>query len=235
MKRLILSLAVLAVAAVAPALAGAATLRGVVVAKQGARVLVASPSGVVRSYAGHVAIGSRVSVAGGRLTVVGHATTAHLRGVVVRRVGGTLFLSSNTHLVAVHGRGLADSAPPSSTTTTPVPGDVVSTQVAIGANGQLDEQQESDLGPSQSGSIQVQAVVAAVGAGTVTLTVEGQTLTVTLPGGLTLPASVVGQTVTISLDVAGQNGSQGDGGNSNGGANGGSGGSGGNDGGGGDN
>ena len=44
--------------------------------------------------------------------------------------------------------------------------------------------------------LQVQAVVAAVGAGTVTLTVGTPDVDAVAPGGLTLPASLVGQTVT---------------------------------------
>ena len=48
----------------------------------------------------------------------------------------------------------------------------------------------------------MQATIKAVGAGTVTLDVQGQSLTVPLPAGLTLPASLVGQTVTINLSLA---------------------------------
>jgi hypothetical protein len=42
--------------------------------------------------------------------------------------------------------------------------------------------------------------------------VQGQTLTVPLPAGLTLPASLVGQTVTVQLSLGGNgsNNSQGD-------------------------
>ncbi len=35
------------------------------------------------------------------------------------------------------------------------------------------------------------------------LTVNGQTLVVPLPAGLTLPASLVGQAVTVTLELAG--------------------------------
>ena len=57
----------------------------------------------------------------------------------------------------------------------------------------------------------MQATIAAVGVGTVTLNVQGQTLTVNLPAGLTLPASLVGQTVTITLSLnQDDNDSQGD-------------------------
>jgi len=215
MKRLSLIVAVAAVVAVWPASSGAATFKGVVVAKQRGALLVASPAGVVTAVAGRASIGSRVTISGGRVSVVGRAHVARVRGIVVRRVGATMFLSSNRHLVAVHtGRMLASAsdttpAPPATPTTaatTPAPGDVVSAQVTIGNGGELDEDSSEDLGSSNESSLQVQAVVAAVGTGTVTLTVGTQTLTVPLPAGLTLPASMVGQTVTLSLDLKGQNG-----------------------------
>ena len=76
--------------------------------------------------------------------------------------------------------------------------------MTVGNGGELDEDSEDDLGPSNESSTQVQAVVVAVGAGTVTLTVNGQTLVVPLPAGLTLPASIVGQTVTLDLSLNGQ-------------------------------
>ena len=47
--------------------------------------------------------------------------------------------------------------------------------------------------------LQVSAVVSAVGPGTVTLTVGAQTFTLSLPAGLTLPAALVGQTVTLAV------------------------------------
>ncbi len=208
MKRLFLFLVALAAVGAWPAVSSASTFKGVVVAHEGSHVLVASPAGVVRAAAGHAAVGSRVTVGGGRLAVVGRTRTAHVRGIVVRRSGATMFLSSNRHLLAVR-----DTTPAPA----PQPGDVVSSTVGIAANGALDDEQDDDVGQAQSGTIQVQALVAAVGNGTVTLTVSGQSLTVSLPGGLTLPASLVGQTVTIELTVAGANGDEqgdDDGGNS---------------------
>lgn len=194
-----------ATAAFWPAAGGAGTFRGIVVARQGGSLLAATPSGVIRAVAGRAAVGSRISLARGQATVVGHARTAHIRGIVVRRIGTTLILSSNRHLVAIrHAR-----VPAATTPTTTAPGAVVSTTVGI-ANGELDEENEDQVGQVGADSIQVQAVVAAVGAGTVTLTVQGQTLMVPLPAGLTLPASVVGQTVTLSLSLAGANDDQGD-------------------------
>jgi len=114
-----------------------------------------------------------------------------------------MFLSSNRHLVAVHMLRTLASAndTPAAPTRGPAIGDNVSAQVTI-SGGQLDEENENDLGPSNAANLQVQATVAAVGQGTVTLTVNGQSLTVPLPAGLTLPASLVGQTVSINLLLA---------------------------------
>jgi hypothetical protein len=198
--KLVLPVLVVAAAGAAfwPAAGGAATFKGIVVAKQHGTLLVTSQSGVVRAVSGHATVGSRVVVAGHTATVVGRARTALVRGIVVRRIGTTMFLSSNRHLLAIHNaRRLADTTP---STTTPQPGAVVDAQVSV-ANGDLEEQDEQEVGQANSSSIPVQATISAVGAGTVTLNVQGQTLTVKLPGGLTLPASLVGQTVTISMSL----------------------------------
>ena len=198
--KLVLPVLALAAAGAAfwPAAGGAATFKGVVVAKQHGTLLVTSPSGVVRAVSGRAAVGSRVAVSGRTVNVIGHAHTALVRGIVVRRVGTTMFLSSNRHLLAIHNaRRLAGTA---TSTTAPQPGAGVEAQVAV-ANGDLEEQDEQEVGQANSSSIPVQATISAVGAGTVTLNVQGQTLTVNLPAGLTLPASLVGQTVTISLSL----------------------------------
>ncbi|HJX46567.1 MAG TPA: hypothetical protein VJ375_01885 [Gaiellaceae bacterium] len=220
MKRLTLICAVAAVIGVWPAASSAATFNGVVVAKQRGALLVATPAGVIRAVSGSAAIGSRVASSGGHVSVIGRAHTAHIRGIVVRRVGATMFLSSNRHLVAVHtGTSTPGSTLPPITTTTSgttttttgaqQPGAVVSSQVSI-QNGELDEDSSQTVGQTNASDVQVQALVSAVGAGTVTLTVGTQTLTVPLPAGLTLPASIVGQTVTLSLSLNGLNGNNSD-------------------------
>jgi hypothetical protein len=220
MKRLTLICAVAAVIGVWPAASSAATFNGVVVAKQRGALLVATPAGVIRAVSGSAAIGSRVASSGGHISVIGRAHTAHIRGIVVRRVGATMFLSSNRHLVAVHtGTSTPGSTLPPITTTTSgttttttgaqQPGAVVSSQVSI-QNGELDEDSSQTVGQTNASNVPVQALVSAVGAGTVTLTVGTQTLTVPLPAGLTLPASIVGQTVTLSLSLNGLNGNSDD-------------------------
>jgi hypothetical protein len=192
-------------AALWPAAGSAATFKGIVVAKQRGTLLVASPAGLVRSARGNATVGSRVVLGGGQATVVGRATKARIRGIVVRRVGTTLFIASNRHLLALHkARVLAGATP----TTPAAPGTIVSAQVDI-SNGQLDEQDETDVGQVSGNTLAVQATIAAVAPGSVTLNVQGQTLTVPLPAGLTLPASLVGQTVTVNLSLAGDD-NQGD-------------------------
>lgn len=212
MKRLLFIAAIAGAAGVIPASAGAgaATFKGVVVGHLRGAVLVSPSSGIVRAFSGSEAVGSRVEFVGGRLVVVGRSNSALVRGIVVRRIGTTMFLSSNKHLVAIHtGRRLASAGDTTPSPTTPAPGDNVTSQVTVGNNGQLDEQSEQDLGPSNANAVQVQAVVAAVGTGTVTLTVNGQTLVMPLPAGLTLPSSFVGQTVTLNLSLNDQS-NQGD-------------------------
>lgn len=185
------------------ATANAAGLRGVVVGKQHGLLLVATPSGAVQAVRGRAAIGSRLQGS----AVVGHATRARIHGVVVKRIGSTMFLSSNRHLLAVHlGRGLAANNPTNpSSVAGPAPGSVVNTTVDVKDNGELDEQNEDTVG-QVSGNIQIQATITAVGAGTVTLSVNGQSVTVNLPAGMTLPASLVGQTVTLNVDVGNDQG-----------------------------
>jgi hypothetical protein len=200
-KRSILLPLIIGVAALLPSGAGAATTHRVVVGRQHGLLLVATPSGLVQTVRAQAAVGSILS--GTR--VVGHATRAHLHGIVIKRIGTTMFLSSNHHLLAVHtGRVLADHSQPA----TPTVGAVVNTTVAVKENGELDEQDEDDVG-QVNGNVQIQATVTAVGTGTVTLSVNGQTLTVSLPAGLTLPASVVGQAVTVNVSL-GNDDDQGD-------------------------
>ena len=199
MKWLVSALALTAAtAALWPATAGAATATGIVVARQHGTLLVASPAGALRAVRAGASIGSRLAVSGSSATVVGRASHARIRGIVVRRIGATLILSSNHHLIAIPnrvGRRLSSAA-----TTPPAPGAVVTTDVSV-ANGTLEEDDETEVGQAASNTITVQATIKAVGIGTVTLDVQGQAITVPLPAGLTLPASLVGQTVTINLSL----------------------------------
>jgi hypothetical protein len=135
-------------------------------------------------------------------TVVGRATHARIHGIVLRRIGTTLILSSNRNVIAIPnrvGRLLADHTPTPSTTTT-APGAVVNAEVKI-ENGQIEEEDENEVGQVNASTLTIQATVKAVAAGSVTLDVQGQSITLSLPAGLTLPASLVGQTVTLNVSL----------------------------------
>ena len=56
----------------------------------------------------------------------------------------------------------------------------------------------------------LQATISGVGAGSLTLTIGTQQVTVPLPAGLTLPSSLVGAQVTLDLSLAGNQGGFGD-------------------------
>ena len=200
MKRLLLPVAaamVLFVAGSAVAARSAGSLRGVVVGHQHGVLLVASSRGLVRAVAGRAEVGERVLVRGGRLAAVaGRAQRALIHGVVVRRNGRLTFLSASGHLLVVHARRTVASTGGSG----PAPGTVVQQTVSFD-QGSLDDQGEQDLG--QTGQTQIQAQVAAVGQGSITLTVNGQPLVIQLPAGLTLPSSLVGTTVTLNVSFAG--------------------------------
>jgi hypothetical protein len=162
---------------------------------------------VLRAVHGRARIGARIALDGGTAIVVGRASHATIRGIVVRRVGTTLVLSSNRHLIAVPnrlGRRLASAA-----VTTPAPGAVVTTNVSI-QNGELEEEDETEVGQVNASALTVQATIKAVGTGTVTLDVQGRSITVSLPAGLTLPASLVGQTVTINVSLEDDQGADND-------------------------
>lgn len=182
------ALVVLVVAAAWPATGNAAPLHGVVVARSHGTLLVATQSGAVRAVRGRASIGSRL--VGSR--IVGRAAKARVHGVVVRRSGSTTFISSNRHLLALHNLA-------------PVPGSsvgsVVNATVGVGSNGQLDDEGEDTVGQTAGGAVQIQATITAVGAGTVTVSVNGQSLTVNLPAGLSLPSTLVGQTVTFTASL----------------------------------
>jgi hypothetical protein len=203
MKKGIVTLLALAgaVAAFWPAAGSASGFTGVVVAKQPGSLLVVSPGGALRAVHARAPLGARLI----GTTVVGRATHVRIHGIVVRRIGTTLILSSNRHLIAIPnrvGRRLADTAPAPT-----APGAVVNADVAI-ANGKLEEEDEDEVGTVNASTLTIQATVKAVAAGSVTLDVQGQSVTVPLPAGLTLPASLVGQTVTLNIALDDEQGDE---------------------------
>ncbi len=196
MKKLFLAVAIAAAAAVFPTSALAGTFSGVVVGNAGGNVAVASKSGAVRTIhtRAHPRIGARVRVNGAAVRTVGAAHQARIRGVIVNRAHGVTFVAAGRSLLAIRsrsGRRLASKGPAS--------GPVVPTNVSIG-NGQLTQQSMQVTGSASS--VTIQAPVTAVGPGTITVTINGQSLTIQLPAGIQLPASLVGQTVTPKVTLA---------------------------------
>jgi hypothetical protein len=192
---------VVALGVAAPAMA--APFKGTVVAKQRGTLLVAAPSGVVRAISGSARVGARVAVSGTRVRTIGVAHRAVVRGVVVRRSAGVTFLSVAKHMLVLHtARRLASVSDTTPSTTTPQAGALVQTNVAINPQGDLEEQDEQQVG--QTGAAQVTATISAIGNGTVTLTVAGQPpLTIPLPAGLTLPQTMLNKQVTLNVSFAG--------------------------------
>jgi hypothetical protein len=197
MKKLVLVAAVCA-AAVFPASSFAATFSGVVVGKSSGSLAVASKAGLVRTVRTTVRarLGARVRVSGSAVRIMGQAHRARIHGVVISRVGGTTFLAAGRSLLAVRSAGRrlasADGSGPST-------GAVVNTTVGI-SGGQMTQQQMQVVG--QSGAVTVQAAVTAVSPGSITVTVNGQPLVIPLPAGIQLPASLVGQSVTLTINLA---------------------------------
>jgi len=196
-KKLILVTAVVAAFAF-PAGAFAGTFTGVVVGKSGSNIAVASKSGTVRTVhtSAHPRIGARVRVNGAALRVLGLARHARIHAVVVKRVGGATLVAAGKSLLAIRSSGRRLSSVAGSGPST---GAVVNSNVDI-ANGQLTQQSMQVVG--QAGSATVQAQVTAVGPGTITVLVNGQPFSIALPAGIQLPASLVGQFVTLNLTLA---------------------------------
>jgi hypothetical protein len=124
MKRfaLLFVAAVAAIVIVLPATAGAATFRGVVIAKDSARkaLVTASSNGTVRTVRvrasfKRIGVGSRVAVRAARLPDgtfsassvkrLGKTRQAHVRGSVVRRLGARLVISAGGSVFALRIRG----------------------------------------------------------------------------------------------------------------------------------
>jgi hypothetical protein len=191
MKKL-LAAVVVGVGVMFPATALAGTFNGVVVGKGGGNLAIAGKGGLVRTVHSRakLRLGARVRVSGRAVRSFGVANRARVHGVVLRRVAGTTFLAAGRSLLPLR----AASAPAAGT--------VVNARVAI-ANGQL--VQESLQAVGHDDRVTVQATVTAVGPGTITVAVNGQPLTLRLPAAIQLPVSLVGQSVTLTVEVEDEN------------------------------
>lgn len=191
MKKL-LTVAALAVTALFPSTALAGTFNGVVVGNGGGSLAIAAKSGLVRTVhsRANLRLGARVRVTGRAVRSFGVAHRARVHGVVLRHAAGTTFLAAGGSLLAMRSASA------------PAAGTVVNANVGIAA-GSLTQQSLQPVGHDDR--VTVQAPVTAVGPGTITVTVNGQPLTLRLPAGIQLPASLVGQSVTLTVKVEDEN------------------------------
>jgi len=214
MKKLIVTAAA-ALAVAYPASAGAATLKGTVVERLASRhvLVVAAPSGTAWSV--HTTSAARVGAvvtvsatarrdgtfSASRVAVTGRSHRARLHGVVLQSAAGLTSLSAGRSVVLVHtgGRALASVGDHGAK-----PGAVANVGVSIGANGALNATSITTTG--QANTIVIQATVTSITpatattAGSLTLSVNGQTLTVPLAPGMTVPATLApGSTVTLTI------------------------------------
>jgi hypothetical protein len=199
MKKLALFAAVAGAAAIFPA-AAFASFTGVVVGKSPGALAIASKSGAIQTVhtRANARVGAWVRVNGSAVRVIGRALSVRIHAVVIRRAGSTTFLAGGHSLLAVHsGRRLASAFD----NTQPTTGAVVNTTTQITPSGQLNAGSMTVVGTTST--IQVQALVTAVAAGSITVSVNGTPFTIALPAGIQLPASLVGQSVTLSLNLAG--------------------------------
>jgi hypothetical protein len=190
-------IAAVAAAAIFPAGAFAA-FNGVVVGKSPGTIAVASKGGLVHTVEtrAHVRVGARVRVSGAVVRVLGRAHAVRIHGVVVRRAGASTLLAGGRSLFAVQsGRGLA------SVLKKPTTGSVVTMTAIVSPSGQLTAGATQVVGHVDE--IEVEALVTGVAPGSITLSAGGHLFTIPLPAGIQLPASLVGQSVKLELNLAG--------------------------------
>jgi hypothetical protein len=191
--------AVVVGALVAPALAGAAqtpSLRGTVVqrdAKAGV-VVIATKTGKLQrikvAAPNKLAMGTVLKVTGTKVTVVGKAHRAKLRGVVVRR---------HAHAFALAGNGsvLAVTSP-----TPPAPGQQVTATVQVTPTA-LDDDNGDDQVAGQVANAEVRGTVVSQDANTLLLAVTGfpDGLSIALAGQV-IPTLVPGTPVEARVTLA---------------------------------
>jgi hypothetical protein len=164
-------IAVAAGALVAPALAGAAAspggTRGTVVQRDAKAhvVVIATRSGSLKRIAvanpNRFAMGTVLKVVGTKVTVVGHAQKAKLRGVVMRRHAKSFALSGNGSVLAV------------TSPTPPAPGQNVTATVQVTPTELDDDDGNEQVNNAQVASAEIHGTFLSVDATKLRLTVPG--------------------------------------------------------------
>ncbi len=212
MRRVVIATIAAAAVGAFPAWAGAATFKGIVVGKSAARgtIAVASARGAVHTLRVHslVRIGSVVTATGTlradgtyaakRVSVRGRAHRAHIRGVVAARTHARLLLSAGKSMILVHTgtRALAAAGDD-----TPAVGTAVDTEVEIENDGDLDEQETTEVGEQKT--VEIEGTVVGIAAGSIQVRIEGGVIvTVAVPATIHLTLAV-GDEVELKASVQG--------------------------------
>jgi uncharacterized membrane protein YgcG len=218
MKKTLLVLVLAGLAVAAPASAGTApTLRGVVISRLPAQgeLVIASPNGTTTTVRSPSlpAMGTRVKTstfalsdgtsAARKLTVVGRVHRVRFSGVLVRTSATTSFFAVGRSVIAVHtpARSLA-----SATSTGLVPGEGAEIEVTITPAGALNEDSATPTHSHDADELNLQITIAAVAPatattpGSLTLTIDGQTLVIPLAPGTVLPATFVAN-ATVGVEI----------------------------------
>jgi hypothetical protein len=120
-----------------------------------------------------------------------------LQGVVVGHAHGlVLVASANGTVKAIRGSAAVGAR------VAIVRGRLVATRAAAAARPALVLRMDRRNDGAEANRVEIEAVVASVGASTVTLTIAGQAVTIPLPAGVTVPASAVGTMVELELSFA---------------------------------
>ena len=211
--RLKLLVALAAVAAVAlPAGASASGYHGVVVAKQARRgvLVLALPGGrglTVRaaSLAGF-RVGERIGLQGkrlsdgsiraSRLTAGRRLRTATIRGVVVRQLPRSTLVATGRSVIRIHHARVRVLASRSDSGLSA--GTVARFDVRFGNDDELEQTSVTTTG--QTGTVRIEGVVQSVTPFVVS--VEGLPVTITVPAGTSLPATLAaGQRIELNVSV----------------------------------
>jgi hypothetical protein len=221
MKKLVFLAALAALVLTAPATAGAASFKGVVVAKNAKRhtIAVASSTGAVRTVRAsrlRASVGNRVGVSARRLAdgtfrasrvaIRGRARHARIHGVVARRLRGGLLLSAGHSMVRVaNARRVAAAGDDDNA---PKPGDVVNATVTVTNDGELDDDNVENAGHVDkielNGTVSAITAPTATTAGSLTVKVGDLSFDVVVPAGFNFPSSLkIGDRVELKASVSG--------------------------------
>lgn len=202
-------------AAALPAQARAAGFTGIVVAKQPQRgtLLLAGAHGVgvtVRGGLARTAVGERIAVRGARLhdgtvrfsrlRVLAHAHAATLRGTVLRQLAGGTLLASGRSVVLIHrlGRRPASADDHGGLRV----GDVGEFRVRFEDDDLVEAAPPAQVG--EAATAQIEGTI--VSLAPFVVSTEGLPLTITVPAGMALPATLAaGGRIELTVQVGAGN------------------------------